>query len=88
MSQMSNLHLSIAETLDEGELSFKQIAKMYGVSVKEVEMVYDDMMDFLSEQVSNSEAFVEDSDPYADGEALASAGWGTNEDYNCYEGDY
>ena len=30
-----------------------------------------------------------DDDRFADGEALASAGWGTDEDYNCFDsGDY
>jgi hypothetical protein len=29
----------------------------------------------------------EPDDSFADGEALASAGWGTDEDYGCYGGD-
>lgn len=31
--------------------------------------------------------FYSEDDAYADGQALASAGWGTDEDYGCYEGE-
>lgn len=30
----------------------------------------------------------EDDDAYADSQVLASAGWGTDEDYGCFGGDY
>ena len=48
--------------------------------------------DFNGEQIVDDSMFddYEQDDMYDDGDALASAGWGTDEDYNgyCYNEDY
>lgn len=58
-----------------GDLSFAQIAQKYDMTLGEVEDVLDEMC--------VQEADCDDSD---DGYALASAGWGTDEDYG-YAGE-
>lgn len=58
----------------EGELSFIQIAVKYNVSILDVE-------DVLSEMISNEREYEPDCDDGDDGYALASAGFGTDEDY-------
>ena len=73
MSKMSELHMDIQDAINEGKLSFGRIAEIYGVSRADVEAIYDEMM--------SQDMDCDDSD---DGYALASAGFGTDEDYGYY----
>ena len=79
MSAMSELYMDIADEIDRGELSFQQIAVKYGVSFDEVDEIAED----IRQQI--------DCDDSDDGYALASAGFGMDEDYvmdNDYFDDY
>ena len=73
MSKISELVYAIQEDLDRGLLPFAQIAIKHGVPVEWVEQVNDEYVE--------QEVDCDDSD---DGYALASAGFGTDEDYGCY----
>ena len=73
MSYFSNLCIEIQEELTLGQLSFHNIAKKYGVSIEDVEEIHQEMVE--------QEMDCDDSD---DGYALASAGFGTDEDYGYY----
>lgn len=74
MSRMSTLVLSIQEDIEEGELTFDQIAEKHNVTI-----------DWVEEAASMLDEYCD----YMDGDAasaLASAGWGTDEDYG-YSGE-
>ena len=75
MSAMSELCFDIQVDIEEGELSFKQIATKYGVSLQDVNVIAQEMQEFI------------DCDDSDDGYALASAGFGCDEDYVC-DNDY
>lgn len=66
----------IQEDLIAGELSFAQIAAKHGVTVEDVEMLNDELNDQYDDSMDGDEA-----------SALASAGWGSDEDYVC-DNDY
>lgn len=72
MSAMSELHLQIQELLEQ-DLTGCEIADRLGI---DVDIVYD-VMDSLEEPI--------DCDDSDDGYALASAGFGTDEDYGGYD---
>ena len=76
MSKMNELYMDIVDAINEGELSFGRIAEIFGVTRADVETIYDEMM--------SQDMDCDDSD---DGYALASAGFGTDEDYGCYDGE-
>lgn len=75
MSKMSELVYAIQEDLDAGILSFSAIAEKHEVPVSWVNEVYNEYVPQV------------DCDDSDDGYALASAGWGTDEDYGC-SGEY
>lgn len=75
MSRMSEMHAEIAELIEEDRLSFTDIAKVLGVPIEWVNSVYESM-DFYDDSMDGDHA-----------SALASAGWGTDEDYG-YAGEY
>jgi len=71
MSRMSDIAIEIEDLIMNGSLSNEEIAKVLNVPIEWVESV---------EQSGNF-------DDSMDGDhetALASAGWGTDEDYGCY----
>ncbi len=76
MSKMSRLMLDIQEDLEAGRLSFQEIATKYEVPVSWVDEVASDMAEQHNESMDG------DFDS-----AMASAGYGTDEDYGCYGGD-
>lgn len=82
MGRMSDLMIQIQEDLATGQYSFAEIARRNSVPVSWVEEANTEMVDQL------------DYDDSMDGDhasALASAGWGTDEDYvieNDYFDDY
>ena len=75
MGYFSNLSIDIQQEINDGLLSFESIARKYGVTVEDVNEIYEEMM--------SQDMDCDDSD---DGYALASAGFGTDEDYG-YTGD-
>ena len=80
MSKMSELAIEIEELATEG-LSAKEIAKQLGVSKSQVESVL--------ETLDTNDLYEDEVDEYEDdGYALASAGFGTDEDYGSFNSDY
>ena len=82
MSKMSNLMLDIQDEIEIGELSFRQIADKFNVPVSWV----DEAARELSEQYPQDEDYMDSV--FADADALASAGFGTDEDYGCYNDEF
>ena len=77
MGALKDVVFDIQDELNSGDLSFAEIAERYDVSVATVEEIFALMM----EQEEDYEPDYED-----DGDALASAGFGTDEDYG-YAGE-
>lgn len=73
---MSDLMHAIFRDIDEGLLSFKAIAAKHDV---ELDFVYDVLAEYTYQ------LDCDDSD--SDGYALASAGFGTDEDYGYFGGE-
>jgi hypothetical protein len=81
---MSDLHIDISEMLAKG-IAFSDVVDAvkleYGMPQDEAEsLVYDVECQLMDESI-------EDGRFEDDGDALASAGWGTDEDYGSYN-DY
>lgn len=85
MSRMSDLHLTLSCAIQDGEYTFAELAEMYNVPFEwvnnlAIELVADGVEDRL-----------DDFDESMDGDfdsAMASAGYGTDEDYGYYgDGD-
>lgn len=70
MGKMQNLYIDIQDEIDQGELTFQQIATKYGVNLQEVEQCYHDMIDrvdFDHDHGSNSsESYQDESYDYYD----------------------
>jgi len=87
MGKMSDLALDIEEALCAGD-SFGDIAVRFGVSVNDVMNIHENMME---SDFENMDIELEDYDDSMDGDfdsAMASAGYGTDEDYGYYGEDY
>ena len=76
MSKMSNLLISIQEDLLAGRLTFQEIAAKYEVPLSWVDSVASEANDQYDDSMDGDHA-----------SALASIGWGTDEDYGCYSSD-
>jgi hypothetical protein len=79
VGKMSALALDIEESLCAGD-NIGDIAIRFGVTVNDVLNIKEHMMDSI-----------DDYDDSMDGDfdtAMASAGYGTDEDYGCYGDDY
>ena len=78
MSAFKDMLIDIQESIERGTLSYQQIADMYGLPVKDVMLIAEELMD----QYDDARY-----DDYMDGDfdsAMASAGMGTDEDYGYY----
>jgi len=87
MGKMSALALDIEESLCAGD-DVGDIAVRYGVSVNDVLNIKEHMME---SDFENMAIELEDYDDSMDGDfdtAMASAGYGTDEDYGYYGDDY
>ena len=73
MSKMSNLMIAIQEDLNAARLSFAEIAAKHEVPLDWVDSVANEMADHYDESMDGDHA-----------SALASIGWGTDEDYGYY----
>ena len=86
MSKMSDLHLSVVEELNRGQLSYYEIAYKLDIPVAWVEVVSEEVHSTLN---TLNVIFDIDQD-FMDGDAtsaLASAGFGTDEDYGYFGGE-
>lgn len=45
MGKMQNLYLDIQDEIEQGELTFQQIATKFGVNLQDVELLYRDLID-------------------------------------------
>ena len=82
MSRMSDLHLSVVEELNRGQLSWSEIAYKLDIPVAWVELVSEEVYSTLEELNTLDDSMDGDFDS-----AMASAGYGTDEDYGYFGGD-
>ena len=78
---MSDLHLTLSCAIQDGEYSFAEIAEMYNVPFEWVNNV---AIELAADGVDDR---LDDYDESMDGDfdsAMASAGYGTDEDYGYY----
>ena len=80
MSKMSNLVIAIQEDLNAARLSFAEIATKYNMPMSWVEHAADELAE--QEAYQYNESMDGDFDS-----AMASAGYGTDEDYGFYGAD-
>ena len=76
MSRMGDLLISIQEDLYTGRLSFAEIAAKHEIPLDWVDAAASEMADQYDESMDG------DFDS-----AMASAGYGTDEDYGCFSSD-
>lgn len=84
MSKMSDLHTYISELIEEGLVFDEIVTRLcdeYSFSQEVAENMVYDVECYLMDQAIESGKFEDD------GDALASAGWGTDEDYGSFD-DY
>jgi hypothetical protein len=77
MSKMGQMVMDIQDDIADGILSFGAIAERYNISRADVELIADEMME---QEYNDSMDGDHDS-------AMASAGFGTDEDYGSYGED-
>jgi hypothetical protein len=90
MSKMSDLHLSVVEELNRGQLSWYGIACKLDIPVAWVEVVSDEVYSTLKNLNAIFDIDPDFMDDSMDGDfdsAMASAGHGTDEDYGYFGGD-
>ena len=67
----------VQNEISAGELTWAQIAEKFNIPVWDVELIFEEMMDQMAEDYNESMDGDFDS-------AMASAGYGTDEDYGYY----
>jgi len=85
MSRMSDLHLTLSCAIQDGEYTFAELAEMYNVPF---EWVNNLAIELAADGVEDR---LDDFDESMDGDfdsAMASAGYGTDEDYGYYGEQY
>lgn len=97
MSATKNFVFDIVDEIRRGDLSFAEIARRYECDLETVQEVFDYMIDMENDDLwphdelerDHDEAYEPDYDDSMDGDfdsAMASAGFGTDEDYG-YSGE-
>ena len=81
MSKFKDMIIDIQEDLEHGQLSFQKIADVYGIPVADVELIAKEMM-IQFDDSTYDESMDGDFDS-----AMASAGFGTDEDYGYFGED-
>jgi hypothetical protein len=81
MSKFKDMIIDIQEDLERGQLSFQKIADVYGIPVADVELIAKEMMNQFDDSTYD-ESLDGDFDS-----AMASAGFGTDEDYGYFGDD-
>jgi len=76
---MKNLVIDIEDAIEEGMLSFPEIAEKFGVTLEDVCLISEELDRQYEYQSMMHEAMDGDHDS-----AMASAGFGTDEDYGYY----
>ena len=76
-----NIISLVQDEISAGELTWAQIAEKFNIPVWDVEMIFEEMMDQMSETYNESMDGDFDS-------AMASAGYGTDESYGYYGEDF
>jgi hypothetical protein len=74
MSVTKDFIFDIVAEIRAGDLSFAEIAERFDCDIETVNEIFDYMMDMEQDQYDYED----------DGDALASAGFGTDEDYGYY----
>jgi hypothetical protein len=90
MSKMSDLHLSIVEELNRGQLAWSEIAYKLDIPLVWVELVNDEVnssLNTLNAIFDIDQDFMDDSMDGDFDSAMTSAGYGTDEDYGYFGGD-
>jgi hypothetical protein len=82
MSKMSDLHVAITEELNRGQLAWSEIAYKLDIPLVWVELVNDEVNSSLEELNTLDDSMDGDFDS-----AMASAGYGTDEDYGYFGGE-
>lgn len=72
-----NIISLVQDEISAGELTWAQIAEKFNIPVWDVELIFEEMMDQMAKDYSESMDGDFDS-------AMASAGYGTDEDYGYY----
>lgn len=72
-----NIISLVQDEISAGELTWAQIAEKFNIPVWDVELIFEEMMDQMAEDYNESMDGDFDS-------AMASAGYGTDEDYGYY----
>ena len=78
MSAFKDMLIDIQESIERGTMTYQQIANMYGLPVKDVMLIAEELMD----QFDDSQ-FDDSMDGDFDS-AMESAGMGTDEDYGYF----
>jgi hypothetical protein len=78
MSAFKDMLIDIRESIERGIMTYQQIADMYGLPVKDVMLIADELMDQFDDS-SFDDSMDGDFDT-----AMASAGMGTDEDYGYF----
>ena len=76
-----NIISLVQDEISAGELTWAQIAEKFNIPVWDVELIFEEMMDQMAEDYSESMDGDFDS-------AMASAGYGTDESYGYYGEDF
>jgi hypothetical protein len=87
---MSDLHLSVVDELNRGQLSWSEIAYKLDIPVAWVEVVSEEVhstLNTLNAIFDIDQDFMNDSMDGDFDSAMASAGYGTDEDYGYFGGD-
>ena len=90
MSRMADLHLSLTCAIQDAEYTFAEIAEMYNVPFEWVHTLWVNTLAIELAALGDGDR-LDDYDDSMDGDfdsAMASAGYGTDEDYGYYgDGD-
>ena len=78
MSAFKDMLIDIQESIERGTMTYQQIANMYGIPVKDVMLIAEELMD------QYDDARYDDSMDGDFDSAMASAGMGTDEDYGYF----
>ena len=83
MGMMKNIVYDIETAIEEGEMSFAEIAERYNITVEDVNLIAVE----LDKQYEHESMMYEAMDGDHDS-AMASAGFGTDEDYGYYGDEF
>ena len=83
MGMMKNIVYDIETAIEEGRMSFAEIAERYNITVEDVNLIAVE----LDKQYEHESMMYEAMDGDHDS-AMASAGFGTDEDYGYYGDEF